>query len=234
MENQKTSNQSHNKPMNHNRSKETSCQSKNLSSKNLSSKKLSSKKLSSKQFLHLLIEYPGHANQYFLSICHETKSIGEINELIKLGINLKNNDLLDRAFIASCCVGNMDIVTFFLKEGADINALEGQALVRVVEYKHWNILQMLLDKGIKITKYNIVHISYQPEYKIALEMILNFGIDKSIITKLLIEGLVKHQNHINTINLLIDNNIKIDGIIKLIKNDNDEKEKKKTEEKNKN
>lgn len=169
--------------------------------------------LTPKEFSKLVDEYPGRANLYFLERCSETNSIIEIEDLIRLGIDLHEGDTLDRAFVDSCCSGNINITLYFLDKGANINALNGQALVRAVSHKQWDILKMLLNMGIKMTSYNIVHISYLPDYQLALEMLLDHGISESEIAKLLLLGLVKNKNHQNAFKMLIEKGADMNKIL---------------------
>ena len=160
----------------------------------------------------LFDEYPERAKEKFIEMCIEINSLAELKELIKLGFDLRDYEFLDRAFVNSCASDSIDIPLFFLDEGANINANNGQALVRTVRYKQWDNFQMLLNRGIEMTPYNISQILYQPGYKKALEMLLAHGINKQLVTKLLFEGLIKNTNHKDSINFLINNGADLNNL----------------------
>lgn len=172
--------------------------------------------LTPKKFSELFDQHAGQAHLYFLSRCSETDSLDEIDELIKLGINLKKENILNRAFVSSCA-GNIGITLYFLNKGADINALNGQALVQAVGKSNWQTLKFLLERGIKLTSYNVVHSLYKFNYQEVMDILWEHGYDKMEIAKILFGGLIKNSNHIDAIGYMIDNDVDLKQIF--IKND---------------
>lgn len=170
-----------------------------------------------KKFTKMMDEYPEQANGIFIDTCIKINSVDEIKEFVKLGINLHDKNILDSAFVNSCSCGNINIPLYLLEKGADINAKNGQAIVRACRYDQWDNLKMLLNRGIKMTQYNIVHISYQPTYEIALQIMLDHGIDPQLITNLLLEGLVKNSVHKDAIKWLILNGSNLNDTFRMTK-----------------
>lgn len=83
---------------------------------------------------------------------------------------------MDMAFANAVKIGNIDIVTYFIDKGVDVNCLDGIAFLNSVEHNHVDITEILIEKGAHIHK-KALQLSASKGYYVMTELLLNNGAD---------------------------------------------------------
>lgn len=144
-------------------------------------------------------------------------------EIIEFLIPSKFNpegDFLNELFIYAGMCGQLNIIKFFLKLGADINFNEHSVLTYNVEYQRTDVVNFLVDNGARITNYILEETAYCNADKI-----LKIFLEKDL-ARVLNDGrvvqLAFRYGHLETIELLLEYglNINIDPLFYEILNSN--------------
>ncbi|AZL89653.1 ankyrin repeat protein [Megavirus baoshan] len=150
-----------------------------------------------------------------LNICLSTSN----NNLIERVIDQKlNHEQYSKLFVNVCWGATCETLALLLNYGADINYDNGYAFVRACASGCEDICKFLLDNGLIIDYNNpniikgIEIVMKQRNMKIII-LLLQYGFDFSILNN---TKCVSNKNDTDIVNILIEHNVEIINIVKLL------------------
>ncbi|AEQ32406.1 putative ankyrin repeat protein [Megavirus courdo11] len=157
-------------------------------------------------------------SSHALNVCLETSNINLIQRVIDQ--HPMNCEQYSKLFIQACWRGTSETLALFLNYGADINHDHGYAFVRACASGCEDVCKFLLDNGLIIDYSNpniikgIEIVMKKRNMKIII-LLLQYGFDFSILNNMNCES---NKNDTDIINILIEHNVKIINIVKLLSN----------------